>query len=216
MSFDLDKSSNKLLILLLSADFIFIVVHILYMNEFMSNSLYSIDRDLGYAEVYQYIKEFWIVLLLLFVATGRKQVAYLAWATLFMYFLLDDSLRVHERFGGSLAYNFNFQPMLNLRAQDIGELIASLFFGVLLLVFVWVAYLYSDEYAKKHSRHLFVLVMLVAFFGILVDMFHVALPWGKSLLGLIEDGGEMLMMSVIVWYVFKIEYASNINVRGNR
>jgi len=206
LSFDLDKSSNKLLILLLSADFIFIVVHILYMNEFMSNSLYSIDRDLGYAEVYQYIKEFWIVLLLLFAAVKRKHAIYLAWAALFLYFLLDDSFRVHERFGGSLAYNFNLQPMLNLRAQDIGELIASLFFGVLLLVFVWATYIFSDDVSKKISRQLFILVMFVVFFGVLVDMFHIALPWGKSLLGLIEDGGEMLVMSIIVWFVFKLDH----------
>ena len=51
----------------------------------------------------------------------------------------------------------------------------------------------------------FFLLIILAFFGIFVDMFHVAFPWGKSILGLIEDGGEMIVISITVWYAFGIE-----------
>ena len=47
--------------------------------------------------------------------------------------------------------------------------------------------------------------MAVAFFGVVVDMLHAAMPWGRCVWGLVEDGGEMLMMSIIVWYVFDLE-----------
>ena len=57
MTFDLEKGSNKLLILLLLADLVFIIIHGLYRMNLVSNSLFSIERDFGYAEVYQYIKE---------------------------------------------------------------------------------------------------------------------------------------------------------------
>ncbi len=48
-------------------------------------------------------------------------------------------------------------------------------------------------------------ILLLAFFGVFFDMVHVAIPWGESLWGIIEDGGEMLTMSIIVWYVFNLK-----------
>jgi len=209
LAFDLDKESNKLLVLLLSADLIFILIHIVYMNHIISNSLYAVDRDLGYAEIYQYIKEFWIILLLLFATIKRKHLTYFAWSLLFMYLLMDDSMRFHEIAGGYLVYHFDIQPMFNLRAQDFGELGVSAMFGFLLFALIGVAYLFSGRTAKQISKHLFILIMLLAFFGIVVDMLHAAIPWGKSIWGLVEDGGEMLIMSIIVWYVFGLKHSSS-------
>ena len=92
-----------------------------------------------------------------------------------------------------------------MRAQDFGELSVSMIFGFLLFSFIGAAYLYSDPIAKQISKHLFILVMSVAFFGVFVDMLHIAIPWGKAMWGLTEDGGEMVIMSIIVWYVFYLK-----------
>ena len=204
MNIHLEKESTKFLFLLLIADFSFILIHVLYMNGLMPNSLFSIEKDFGYAEVYQYIKEFWIVALLFSIAIKRSQIIYFAWSLLFMYLLFDDSLQIHEILGNDLANYFGFQPMFRLRAQDFGELGVSMFFGFLLFTFIGTSYLFSDSLAKQISKCLFILVMSVAFFGVVVDMIHIAIPWGKGIWGLIEDGGEMLVVSIIVWYVFDL------------
>ena len=206
--FDFGKIYNKFLILLLVTDFVFILLHCLFSLHFISDPLFSIGRDFGYAEIYQYIKEYWIMLLLFGMAIKRKHLVYFAWSLLFLYFLLDDSLQIHERLGSDLANYFEFQSVYQLRALDYGELVVSMFFGVFLFSFIGFSYLYSDSTAKLVSKHLFILILFMVFFGVLVDMVHSAIPWGKSISGLIEDGGEMMIMSVILWYVFDLELSS--------
>ena len=48
------------------------------------------------------------------------------------------------------------------------------------------------------------MVFILAFFGIFIDMVHVAMPIGKLVFSIIEDGGEMIIMSVIVWRVLSL------------
>jgi hypothetical protein len=200
----LEKKSNRFLLLLLLADSIFILLHIGYSAGLITSPLFSIAEDLGYAEVYQYIKEYWIVLLLLILAIGRGRMIYLFWSLLFAYLLFDDSLQIHERLGLYLADALQLPPMWQLRAQDLGELAVAMVFGAFLFGLIGIAYRYGDRIAKQTSKHLFLLVVLVAFFGVLVDMLHSATRWAEPLWLLLEDGGEMVGMSVIAWYVFQL------------
>ena len=213
MNFNVKKESTKVLFLLLLADFAFIVVHGVYKMRLISNRLYSIETDRGYGEIFQYIKEYWIIVLLFIIAIKTKRIIYFAWSSLFMYLLLDDFFRIHELFGVYLAEYFEFQPMFRLRAIDFGELSVSMLFGFLLFIFIGLSYLFSDNVAKQISKHLLILVLSLVFCGVVVDILHVAIPWGKTLLGFIEDGGEMVIMSIIVWYVIdlsnnRVPYAS--------
>ncbi len=206
MTLNIDKSSNKLLILLLCADLVFILMHIGFKMQLLNSTLFSIEKDFGYAEIYQYIKEYWIILLLFMIAIKRTHIIYFTWSILFMYILLDDALEIHEKLGNYLVNYFELQPRFNLRAQDFGELGVSAFFGLLLFSFIGWAYLRSDSVAKQISKHLLILILSLAFFGILVDMLHIAITWGEPMWGLIEDGGEMIIMSIIVWYVFDLKF----------
>ncbi len=47
--------------------------------------------------------------------------------------------------------------------------------------------------------------------GVVVDMIHIVVPLGtvSFILGVVEDGGEMLVVSLILWYIFLL------NVRGD-
>ncbi|MBK5940722.1 hypothetical protein [Halochromatium roseum] len=204
MVLHLEKQSNRFLLLFLLADLVFILVHIGFKLGLVTSPLFSIEEDLGYAEVYQYIKEYWIVLLLLTLAIGHGRFIYFAWSLLFAYLLFDDSLQIHERLGGYLANALQLLPILELRAQDLGELVVTLLFGTLLFAIIGIAYLYADHIARQASRHLFALVLFLALFGVFVDMLHSAIHWGEPFWLLIEDGGEMLIMSVIAWYVFQL------------
>jgi len=201
----IDKKSPNLLYLLLQADLVFILFHCFYLIDIVTNPLFSIEKDMAYAEIYQYIKEYWIVVLLFLLAIKERHIIYLSWSLLFMYLLLDDSLQIHERFGSFLVEYYNFKPMFELRAQDFGELSVIILIGLFLFTFIGASYLFIDNPEKKISKNLFTLVVVLAFFGVLVDMIHIAIPWGKNMWGLIEDGGEMVIMSVIVWYTFRLK-----------
>ena len=73
-------------------------------------------------------------------------------------------------------------------------------FCVLLFTFIGLSYLVSDNLEKQISKHFLILIFILAFFGVFVDMLHIAIPFWKEIWGLIEDGGEMMIMSIIVWY----------------
>ena len=47
----------------------------------------------------------------------------------------------------------------------------------------------------------------MAFFSVFVDMAEIAVDLGvfiKETLGLIDDGGEMIVSSFMLWYIFKL------------
>ncbi len=216
MNFQCSKESTKFLCLLLLVDLAFIVVHIFYSMGLVSDPLFSIETDFGFAEVFQYIKEYWIVAMLLILTIKSSRVIYFSWALLFLYLLLDDSLRIHEKLGANMVDYFDFKPVPNiLRAQDFGELSVSMLFGAALFSAIGVAYFFSDKLEKQISKTIFGLVMMLAFFGVLVDLLHMAIPWWKPLFGLIEDGGEMFIVSIIVWYVFMLKLTPTTFVGDN-
>ena len=201
-----ETSASSFLLLLLVADFAFISLHfLLAMTPTLNSPLYSLGTDRGYAEFYQYVKELWIIVLLLSICVKTRAVGYIAWAILFGYSLGDDALQVHEKFGSYIATRLSFVPLLGLRAQDFGELAVSAMSGALLLTLLAWFYVRGSDAFKQSTKHLLLLLLLVAFFGIFVDMLHTALKMGRTvnfLLGVVEDGGEMIAMSFVAWYVF--------------
>jgi hypothetical protein len=204
----------KLLILFLMTDAIFIVLHSIHkFTNLLPDMLYNIELDRGYAETFQYIKELWIILLLIDFAIKRRNMLYLAWCFLFSYLLFDDVFQLHERIGGSFVKPFlmelvNRKSIFGLYLKDYGELIVSVFSGAFLLLFIVIAHRKSGNYGKMVSTGLFVLLGFLVFFGVAVDMLHEH-RWIKKvsflnpdIFGLIEDGGEMIVMSVMIWFVF--------------
>jgi hypothetical protein len=72
--------------------------------------------------------------------------------------------------------------------------------------FIAIAYCTSaDAEAKAFSRQLFVGLAALIFFGIGVDMLHVMVtnPIAAAWMGVIEDGGEMVVGSVLTYMVVK-------------
>jgi len=173
-------------------------------TEYCGDPYYSLAKDRGYAEVFQYIKEYWIGLLFLYLAIKRRNFLYLSWSLLFGYLLLDDSFQIHEKLGSKVGSYFEFSPMLGLRAQDFGELIVSASFGSGFLGLIGLTYYFSDSSIKRTCRCLLVMLLVLVFFGIVMDMVDIMVksPVWSPILGTVEDGGEMLIMSVIAWFVF--------------
>jgi hypothetical protein len=213
----LAQESINILIALLSVDFLFVFLDIMHRLEIVKNLLpvfeervFSISTDRGLAESYQYVKEYWLVLLMLWLVLHCRKTSYLPWAVLYAYFLFDDMLGIHEVVGEMLVRALGYAPemrlFLGLRAQDCGELSVAGMVGIFVGSVIILFYIYATDEVKKVYRNLFLLLLGFASFGIGVDalphMFDARIV--QKLLKLLEDGGEMAMMSVTLWYVYTV------------
>ena len=129
------------------------------------------------------------------------------WLLLFAFLLADDGLRIHEQIGGMVSSSgLEFQPPLGLRRQDIGELIGSAAFGLPLLLLPVYGFFRADSKVRGVFLGIALLMLSLAFFGIVVDMVHQIVPKDfREQLAFIEDGGEMLSASLMLGYIFFLE-----------
>ncbi len=195
------------LLLLISADAAFVLVHLIRDHPpFFSDSLFSLEQERGFAETFQYVKIYWIAIMLAVVWWRTREGVYFAWMTLFAYLLCDDSLQIHERGGHAIAQIWGIQDALGLKAQDLGELVVVGTIGLILLLFLVVMYRRSTLDAMRASRKLMFYLGVLVFFGVFIDTLHSLLRGsrGNAALGVVEDGGEMLSVSIVCWYVMNL------------
>jgi hypothetical protein len=168
-----------------------------------------LDIEASYPEFYQYTKFVWILVLLIIIAITTKNKGYISWILVFSYFLADDALHIHERMGRFLQQRVTFDPPFNLSIEDVGELSAFVIFGLPLLVLLLWSYHRSLGIHKRISRDLLLLVVVNAFFVVIFDVVHAAIEFSRSadrVWTLVEEGGEMFVVSTIVWYVFRVAF----------
>jgi hypothetical protein len=201
-----ESSASLLLLLLLSADILFILLHIINrQTPLLDSRLYRLDIDLSYSEFYQYVKYLWAIILFVIVMSASKIKSYIAWIVVFAFFLGDDAFRVHENLGLIISEIFDLNPPFAMRPRDVGELIVFGSFGILLSVVLAWAYFRGSVVFRKVSNDLLLFIIPLVFVGVLLDAVHAALDLGRLAylaFVLIEDGGEMVIMSLALWYVF--------------
>jgi hypothetical protein len=94
-----------------------------------------------------------------------------------------------------------------MRDQDFGELIIYTVAGIVFLSLIQAALRWGSGEFRQVSHRLVMLLVLFVLFGVVADMIHVALrqlPTLYRLVGTLEDGGEMVMLSIICWYVLRL------------
>ncbi|CAN7754392.1 MULTISPECIES: hypothetical protein [unclassified Variovorax] len=191
------------LVPLLLVDLVFCTLHVARWLEVLESDLLLLNVDRGAAEWWQYLKASAVAVALAIMSARSRQPVYAAWALVFAYALLDDSLMIHERGGFRLAHFLGFVGAIGLRGQDFGELMVSAFFGVPLIALCWWAHRRSKPLAQSHSLQLLWMFAVLLFFGVVVDMGHVALVSagiGFRGMNVIEDGGELFAMSLATAY----------------
>jgi hypothetical protein len=211
--FRYNRESDKLLLLLISTDLLFVLLHIMHTHSpFFNHRYWNIAIDRGFAESFQYVKEFWVVLMFFILAVRKRRSFYLSWSLFFGYLLLDDSFKIHERLGKKISNYFHFVPTFGLRSQDFGELSVSIIFGSILLIFIVISYYYASKDEKNLAKHIMLMIIILCFFGIFFDMIaSIIMNYTQSrliqtILIILEDSGEMIVMSVIVWFVFRLKF----------
>ena len=203
--------STRLMASLLAGDLLLILAHfLLVFTPLLSDGGFYVDRDGGYGEWFQYLKYSGAIVLLLALFKRQRAPLYLFWLVLFVYLLLDDSLRLHEIWGLRLAEAANLPALLTLRARDLGEMAFSGVSGLILLTALFFTYQHSRPVARKFTQKLLLALVALAFFGIGVDMVQVMslellrpYPFLSELLVTIEEGGEMIVVSLMVWLTYR-------------
>jgi hypothetical protein len=202
------------LAVLIAGDLLFVGLHLLHLQtSLLPSNRWSIGQDHGVGEMFQYMKFVFICLVLgrLFVRTHWR--ALLGWIAVFAFLLIDDAGRIHERFGLALAGWAHLPDLGPVRASDIGELVYALLVGLLALPIVAIGWLRSVPPARAISADLTVFLLGLAGCGVGADLLHrilsaTVVDW---LVGLLEDGGEMLVLSATCAYV--IQWATATDVR---
>ena len=171
----------------------------------------DVRLDGGIPEWFQYYKEAGIAFLLfrLYRTTARR--IFLGWSCLYGFLLLDDALKYHERVGaliGRFPGLGTLAAAAEVRAADIGEMLAVAPVFLALLFFLAWPYLRErpDGRAIVH-RFAALLGALVLMGGVMDLIDRVAVSRGSDMvqvLSLIEDGGEMLVLSFTFAYALTV------------
>lgn len=202
------QPAAEILLLLLLTDFLSILGHFAFrLSPQISSTYWAITTDRGFGETFQYVKEFWLFCSFAILASSRAEWSYMSLSLLFGYLLIDDAFSVHEGVGEWIATTQNFQPVLGLRAVDLGELVVVASTGLFFLVLIGVSYWLGTQKFRWVCKRIFVLLGCLAFVGVVLDALHImmevinrpGIPLGFAF-ELAEDGGEMIVMSLLCWY----------------
>ncbi len=195
----------KALIFLLAIDTFFLFLHaysLMLPTSEESTLALRLDMDGGYPETYNYVKFITVGLFCMFFSLKRRMGIYVIWSFFFFLLFADDAFTFHEKFGGQLVAYFDLPGFLTLRPQDIGALLFIGLTGMVIGIPIMYTLFRGEDEAKRITIHFIVLTGILLFFGIFVDLLHSALRElpGSGMLTVVEDLGEMLAASLLVWY----------------
>ncbi|MEQ1523945.1 MAG: hypothetical protein ABL936_22005 [Aestuariivirga sp.] len=201
-------NARLILILLVVTDLIFIALHTLRWWFNAPNLALSIEIEGGYGEVFQYTKYLWAAILTGWFAAKNRAWRFASWSIVFLYFLADDSLAIHESLGALVAARVNFELPLGLEPVDFGDLTTLVSAAAALAILVFAAQLGAGRNVKRAFMEFAALAVILGFFSVAVDLLHGLLkadPLLDFMLGTLEDGGEMIAASLLVWYCFRLQ-----------
>ncbi|MEE8104190.1 MAG: hypothetical protein V3T86_01495 [Planctomycetota bacterium] len=211
-----DPPARRLLAVFLTLDLVFMattILHYLHYShglgpDFTGDKNWGVGFERSYPELFNYAQVALLVGLLAFTWARSRSPAYLVAMLVFLIVLLDDSLSIHEIWGAWLVHEIKFGPHFGLAAQEIGELMTWCGFGVLLVVpLVWAS--------RRADRRSFAECgVLAGLFGVLlvfaIGVDFVGSTFGKGtefqsfLYPLIEDGGEMIVLSYTTAFALRL------------
>lgn len=125
--------------------------------------------------------------------------------TLFV-LLADDALRLHEDLGRELAEGLGFPAIAGLRVKDLGELVVYAVLSSVILALVVLAHRRVPKREAWFPRAMTIALAALAVLSVGGDLFAEATQDVSFIQGqwALEDGGEMLMMSVLAALVLRL------------
>lgn len=201
-----DHNASLLLLLLLSGDLIFTIIHILRHTLFQTSILWS-TQITTYLLAYLLVKLVLVNVMFISILRKTRCSGYISWLLVFTYLLLDDALNIHQIIGRAIFDWFNAHNFQNFTLPArFFELAVLGIIGMILVVIVTWAFIHNDSTFRKITKDLLVFIIALFFFGIIVDLASLIRLRVSILrvLDFIEDGGELIVYSLILWYLFLI------------
>lgn len=198
---------------LIALDLVFIVIYV--STLVLANAgviaepppILDVTEEWNIAGIILYLKLLAITVLLFMSMRRSRERMFGAFAIVFAILLIDDTLQFHEIGGEALIVAMQLQSAWGLAAQDLGELIVWCVTGAICVALLAIGIYLGSRRARLLSRYYLGAIVALGIVGIVFDMIHSALETtigGEAVLsfatGLAEDGGEMLVLSVLVAY----------------
>lgn len=199
----------QVLVALLLGDLAVMAMHVLHKAEIsiFTNWRFGLGHDRGIAGNFLYAQELAVLVaaLALFIYHNRLAV-FGVLATMFAYIFIDDAFLFHEHFGLVLAETLNLPAVGSMRPRDIGEVLIFFAFGLIFFSLLAYRYLRGKAEERPIALRLLGLLSALAFCGVGFDALHVLFdyPWAEVPFALFEDGGEMIVISLFVWYTLRL------------
>lgn len=202
----------RVLIALWSCDAILALAHVT--TGFVTGGippLLNVTLDWSLAECFGYAKLGCASLLLLLAFRRSRVPIFLSFAIIIAAMVADDSMELHERLGHGVVLMFGLPGVADLKAQDLGELLAWGAMGALLLPVFLFGFIKTRDEDRVAAARLTICAALLLFFAIGMDMLGgmvctamPGVPRCYAVTGLLEDAGEMAVQSLILAHVMTL------------
>ena len=208
-------SSRRFYSGLFALDTILIVVSAVWGFAFLKEMIairpdfWNIDRDWSAGEILNYIK--WLILAFVFLTAFLRDraVMMLSLFLVVLILLADDSLQLHETLGPNVVQAIGLQHTLGEKAYTIGSMVIWGGLGVVVLAITMFGWRSASSSLRKQLYPVFAYFFAIIFCAIGIDAIHELFDFPKvikGVLGILEDGGEMLFLTAMtrhVWIKFR-------------
>jgi hypothetical protein len=205
-------------LVLIIIDLVFITLHLLYelsynskiiiINKFyltLDPNLFKITEDRSYSEFYEYGKSSLCCVGLLLIYRRTKLNIYLILSLIYAFITLDNAFSIHEQLGSISTH------------ISTGELMVFIGYAALIVLILWRFYPNDSPENFAYITGLIFFIGVIGFFAGGIDFLHATIPrfiphTGK-ILGLLEDGGELIALSLNTALVWSI--VANLNPKAS-
>jgi hypothetical protein len=188
-------SSLKVILLFSLLDAIACLFYWAYLEKNLESRFFNLARDRGFGEIVQYLKLGLLIYCVHKMYQKSRQGLLFSLVILFSVLLLDDAAGIHEFIGGLIINVFTLpSEVFGLRTKDLAEMVGILFLEGGCSLFVLKNYSSTAATEKRFFHGLLLATVPLALFGTVFDL----LPFSN-----LEQVGEMLAMSVLLFYVHR-------------
>lgn len=170
---------------------------------------FRFGKERAVPEVVGYVFTAWAAGLALFLAVAQRQAVLVGWSAVFAVLLADDYLMLHERMAKVIFVTLGIPHPYGQPFGELGWLGAV---GLVLVAAIAAGHWFATPEWRAASRVLTVLLGLLVLCGVVIDAFHAFVPNVKPwnvLFILLEDGGELLLLGVVVTFLYGLAFAGH-------
>jgi hypothetical protein len=195
----------------LSVDIVFIFLYVVHglrldfpiTQQIARNQQFSLAEKGGYAEIFEYLKLLGSVAGMGRLAWAKRRLLYGIGTLLFAFLLFANVSALHNEIGRAMADAYTFGALAPALEEGAVQLAFWTVVGAGVALAGGFAYWREDAAIRALARAVALGLAGLGFFGVVLDALPVIVgaeatsPFLKGALTLVEDGGELIMLSWI-------------------